>query len=60
MVAELLEVVQNLKAELDELKEQKETKSVTAEINPFMGDLSSKSKYSLLEKDNPKTQYTLI
>lgn len=60
MIAELLEVVQGLKSEIEELKQQKETKTVTAEINPFMGDLNSKSKYSLLESDDAKTQYTLL
>ncbi|MBP5423987.1 MAG: hypothetical protein J6Y78_16260 [Paludibacteraceae bacterium] len=60
MIAELLETVNSLKAEIEQLKEQKETKSVTAEINPFMGDINSKNKYSLLESDNAKTQYTLL
>lgn len=60
MIAELLEVVNGLKAEIAELKEVKETKSVTAEINPFMGDINAKSKYSLLEADTTKSQYTLI
>ena len=59
MIAELLEVVEAMKAEIEELK-NKETKSVTAEINPFMGDLNSSNKYSLLEKDDAKTQYTLL
>ena len=60
MIAELLETVNSLKAEIEELKEQKQTKSVTAEINPFVGDINSKSKYSLLESDSSKTQYTLL
>ena len=57
LVAELAEVVESLKKEIAELKKQK---TVTAEINPFMGDISSKNKYSLLESDNVKTQYTLL
>lgn len=60
MIAELLETVNNLKEEIAELKVQKQTKSVTAEINPFVGDINSKSKYSLLESDSSKTQYTLL
>ena len=60
MIAEMYEVIESLKTEIAELKVQKETKSVTAEINPFMGDINSKNKYSLLEKDTAKSQYTLI
>lgn len=60
MIAELLETVNALKGEIAELKTQKETKSVTAEFNPFMGDINAKGKYSLLESDNAKTQYTLL
>ena len=57
LIAELTEVVESLKNEIAELKTQK---TVTAEINPFMGDLNAKGKYSLLEKDEPKTKYTLL
>ena len=60
LIAELLETINSLKEEVAELKVQKETKSVTAEINPFMGDINAKSKYSLLESDTAKTQYTLL
>ena len=59
LIAELMETVEAMKAEIEELK-NKETKTVTAEINPFMGDLNSKGKYTLLEKDDAKTQYTLL
>ena len=60
MIAELCEVINSLKAEIEDLKIQKETKSVTGEINPFMSDINSKGKYTLLESDNAKTQYTLL
>ena len=60
MIAELIETVNALKEEIAELKTQKETKSVTAEFNPFMGDINAKGKYSLLEPDTAKTQYTLL
>ena len=59
LVAELLDVVSNLKAELAELKERKQ-ETVTAEINPFMDTLSTKGKYSLLEKETKTTSYSLL
>jgi len=60
MIAELLETVNSLKDEIAELKTQREKQTMTAEINPFMGDINAKSKYSLLESDSAKTQYTLL
>lgn len=50
MIAELLEVVNGLKSEIAELKEAKKA-TVTAEVNPFMGTISSTGKYSLLQKE---------
>ena len=58
LIAELVETVESLKAEIDELK--KEKKQFTAEFNPFMGDISVQSKYSLLEKETPKQKYSLL
>ena len=63
MVAEMLDMINDLKAEIAELKEQKQTaeaKSVTAEVNPFMGDLNATGKYSLLEKETRTTSYSLL
>lgn len=63
LIAELTEIVNSLKNEIAELKEQKhvaEAKSVTAEINPFMGNLKTENKYSLLEKDTKRTFYSLL
>ena len=63
MIAELSEVVAALKAEIEEMKQAKvtaEKTTVTAEINPFMGDLSSTKKYSLLESEAPRTNYSLL
>lgn len=59
MIAELLATVEAMKAEIEELK-NRDTKTVTAEINPFMGDITTSGKYTLLEKDDTKTQYTLL
>ena len=58
MIAELLETVAQLKAEIEELKVKPQT--MTAEVNPFMGDINAKGKYTLLESDNAKPQYTLL
>lgn len=58
MIAELLETVAQLKAEIEELKVKPQT--MTAEVNPFMGDINTKGKYTLLESDNAKPQYTLL
>ena len=63
MIAEMLEVVNSLKIEIAELKEQKriaEAKPVIGEINPFMGDLNAQGKYSLLEKETRTTSYSLL
>lgn len=64
MIAELAAVIDSLKAEIAELKQQKEVaeqKTVTAEINPFMSDFNAKSKYSLLEKaDANDRSYSLL
>jgi len=62
-IAELIEAISALKSEIAELKEQKhvaEAKAVTAEINPFMGDLNAQGKYSLLEKETKVTSYSLL
>ena len=63
MISELSEVVAALKAEIEEMKQTKmtaEKTTVTAEINPFMGDLSATKKYSLLESEAPRTNYSLL
>ena len=61
LIAELMEVVNSLKNEVAELKEQKtEAKSVVGEINPFMGTISTENKYSLLEKDTKNISYSLL
>ena len=63
MIAELMEVINGLKSEIAELKEQKhvtEVKPVTASINPFMGDLNAQGKYSLLEKETKPNSYSLL
>lgn len=58
MIAELVQVIEGLKTEIASLKEQKQ---ITAEINPFMSDLSTKGKYSLLEKDETnERRYSLL
>jgi hypothetical protein len=61
MIAELLEAVNSLKSEIAELKEERaKPQTVTAEINPFMGDINAVNRYSLLEVEAPRTQYTLL
>lgn len=63
MIAELAEVVENLKNEIAELKEAKviaEAKTVTAEINPMMADIHSEGKYTLLEKEEKPSSYSLL
>ena len=63
MIAELMDVINELKSEVAELKEQKqvvEAKPVTAEVNPFMGDLNATGKYTLLEKETRKSSYSLL
>lgn len=64
LIAELAEVVESLKNEIAELKEQKvvaETKTVTAEVNPLMADINSMGKYSLLQKEEKRNNsYSLL
>lgn len=63
MIAELYDVINSLKSEITELKERRqvaEAKAVTAEINPFMGDLNAQGKYSLLEKETRTNSYSLL
>jgi len=63
MIAELMDVINELKSEVAELKEQKhvaETTSVVGEINPFMDTLVTENKYSLLEKDEKVSSYSLL
>lgn len=53
LIAELTAVVETLKNEIAEMKEAKvvaEAQTMTAEINPMMGEITAKNKYSLLEK----------
>lgn len=57
MIAELMEVIIDLKSEIAELKEKK---TVTAEINPFMDTLKTENKYSLLEQDEKVPTYSLL
>ena len=59
LIAELTEVVESLKNEIAELKEQK-AQPVIGEVNPFMGTLSTEGKYSLLEKETKTTSYSLL
>ena len=63
MIAELMDVINGLKTEIAELKEQKhiaEVKTVSNEINPFMGELNAIGKYSLLEKETKTASYSLL
>ena len=53
LIAELAAVVESLKNEIAEMKEAKvvaEAHTMTAEVNPMMGEITAKNKYSLLEK----------
>ena len=62
LIAELAETVSNLKAEIETLKERK-TLTASAEkleLNPFMGSINTEKKYSLLEKAEPNTTYSLL
>lgn len=60
MVAELMDIISDLKNEIAELKEQKVAQTVTAEINPFMDTLTTENKYSLLEKESKVSGYSLL
>ena len=57
LIAELMDMVNDLKSELAEMKEQK---AVVGEINPFMDTLRTENKYSLLEKDSKVSSYSLL
>lgn len=63
LIAELTEVVQSLKAEVEELKEHRKEVAevkITADVNPFMDTLRTENKYSLLEKDEKVSSYSLL
>lgn len=64
MIAELTEVVESLRAEINELKEHQTmvaSKTVTAEVNPMVSDINAKRKYSLLEKaEKTYNSYSLL
>lgn len=62
LIAELAETVSNLKAEIESLKASKTltTSAVVAEINPFVGDINTEKKYSLLEKVEAKDSFSLL
>lgn len=64
LIAELAEVVESLKKEIAELKETKqvaEAKTVTAEINPFIDSIQGTGKYTLLQKEEKRTNsYSLL
>ena len=47
-------------AELKEAKVIAEAKTVTAEINPMMADIHSEGKYTLLEKEEKPSSYSLL
>lgn len=63
MIAELMDTINELKSEIAELKEQKlvaETQPVIGAVNPFMDTLKVENKYSLLEKDEKVSTYSLL
>ena len=65
LIAELAQVVENLKSEIAELKEAQQARVnasvvMTAEVNPFVEDIASNKKYSLLEKAPTNTSYSLL
>ena len=62
LIAELMDVINELKSEVAELKERKiaEATPVIGEVNPFMDTLKTESKYSLLEKDEKVSKYSLL
>lgn len=61
MIAELAEIINSLKEEIAELKETKVVAEVkTAEVNPLMADIHSEGKYSLLEKEEKVSSYSLL
>lgn len=62
LIAELAETVSALKAEIETLKEAKTltTSAVVAEMNPFVGNINSEKKYSLLEKAEKNENFSLL
>ena len=63
MIAELAEAVSKLTAEIETLKESKQTltkSAVTAELNPFIGDIRAEKKYSLLEEVETVNNFSLL
>lgn len=65
MISQLAEEIKKLTAEVNALKETKvvaSVKKITAEdINPFMDNMSTNgNKYSLLEKETPMANYSLL
>ena len=61
LIAEMLEVINGLKSEIAELKEAKtKAETVVAEINPFVDTIRTGNKYSLLEKDEKVSTYSLL
>lgn len=61
-IAELTKMIKELQSEIAEMKEQKHVAEVqkTSEVNPFMGELTTKKGYSLLEKESKITSYSLL
>ena len=63
LIAEMLDMINDLKSEIAELKEQKqiaEATPVIGEVNPFIDTLKTENKYSLLEKDEKVSGYSLL
>ena len=63
LIAELSEVVESLRQEIAELKETRqiaEVRPVTAEVNPLTADIKAEAKYTLLEKEERVSSYTLL
>jgi len=60
LIAEMMNVINELKSEIAELKEAKQAQPVIGEINPFVGNLKAQGKYSLLEKETRPTSYSLL
>lgn len=63
MIAELAAVVESLKKEIAEMKEEKKVvaeQKVVGEINPFTTELNANKSYSLLSKATARTEYSLL
>ena len=61
LIAELAEQVENLKKEIAELKETKVVASIDVlASNPMMDDINSDGGYSLLQKDEKPSSYSLL